>query len=66
MTSPVSSPYVLLLIAARTARSIGQGALSANFILELKRLGWSAPSIGLMLTGGILFSILATLVIGPA
>lgn len=66
MTSPLSSPYVLLLIAARTSRSIGQGALSANFILELKRLGWSAPSIGLMLTGGILFSILATLVIGPA
>ncbi|MCL4485662.1 MAG: MFS transporter [Nitrospirae bacterium] len=59
-------PFVPLLIAARTARSIGQGALSANFILELKRLGWSAPSIGFLLSGGILFSILATLVIGPA
>jgi MFS family permease len=58
--------YVSFLIASRTARSVGQGALSANFILELKHLGWSAPSIGLTLAGGIVFSILATLAIGPA
>lgn len=58
--------FVAFLIASRTARSIGQGALSANFVLELKHLGWSAPSIGMILTGGIVFSIFATLAIGPA
>lgn len=55
-----------MLIASRTARSIGQGALSANFVLELKDLGWGAPSIGLVITGGIVFSIVATLAFGPA
>ena len=62
----MTAPFVPLLIAARTARSVGQGALSANFILELKRLDWSAPSIGLLLSAGILFSIVLTLVTGPA
>lgn len=57
---------VFLLIGARVARSVGQGALAANFILELKRLHWSAPAIGAVLSGGILFSIAATLVFGPA
>ncbi|MHB8368802.1 MAG: MFS transporter [Leptospirales bacterium] len=57
---------VLLLMGARTARSIGQGALAANFILELKRVGWSAPAIGAVLSGGIAFSIAATLLLGPA
>ncbi len=66
MTDFRTQTSVLPLMAARTARSLGQGALSANFILELKRLGWSAPSIGLILTAGILFSIFATLMIGPA
>ncbi len=66
MTGSFRSPFVPVLIAARTARSVGQGALSANFILELKRLDWSAPSIGLLLSGGILFSIVMTLITGPA
>ncbi len=66
MTGPFRSSFVALLIGSRIARSVGQGALSANFILELKRLDWSAPVIGLLLSGGILFSIVMTLIIGPA
>ena len=75
MTPPETAPSsrrlpnpapVCLLIASRVARSVGQGALAANFILELKRLQWSAPSIGAVLSGGILFSIAATLLFGPA
>ena len=57
---------VYLLVGARVARSVGQGALAANFVLELKRLHWSAPAIGAVLSGGILFSIAATLLFGPA
>lgn len=47
------------------ARSVGQGATVASFSLYLNALGFSAPAIGAVLTAGLAFGALLTLIIGP-
>ncbi|TAM87523.1 MAG: MFS transporter [Candidimonas sp.] len=56
---------VRLLIGARAARSVGQGALVAAFTLYLDAIGWSASSIGAVLGSALLFSTLLTAIAGP-
>lgn len=53
------------LIGVRAVRSVGQGALVVDFALYLHALHWSAPSIGLLFMGALLFSSALTLIIGP-
>ncbi|MHB1567352.1 MAG: MFS transporter [Acidiferrobacter sp.] len=53
------------LIAVRAVRSVGQGALVVDFALYLHALHWSAPSIGLLFMGALLFSSALTLIMGP-
>ena len=53
------------LIAARAARSIGQGALVAAFTLYLRELGWSAPAIGATLSAALVLGAVLTIVVGP-
>ncbi len=60
-----ASPTVRRLIAARGARSLGQGALVAAFALYLKALGWSAPAIGATLSAALLVGALLTIIVGP-
>ena len=43
-----------LLLSARGARSLGQGALIVDFALYLKAMHWSAPAIGALFTVGLL------------
>ncbi len=57
---------VPLLMAARFARSIGQGALVVGFTLYLHALGWGAARIGAVLSGALLLAVLLTLLVGPA
>lgn len=52
-------------MAARFARSIGQGALVVDFALYLKALHWPAGAIGAVLGGSLLFGAILTLAIGP-
>ncbi|OYV29852.1 MAG: MFS transporter [Thiomonas sp. 20-64-9] len=59
------SPAAQRIILARTARSIGQGALVAAFTLYLHALQWNAPQIGAVLSGGLLIGAALTLWIGP-
>ncbi|MES1926621.1 MFS transporter [Salinisphaera sp. T31B1] len=54
-----------LLLAARGARSIGQGALIVGFALYLDALGWRAPAIGALFTAGLLADALLVSVSGP-
>lgn len=54
-----------LLIGARASRSLGQGALMVDFALYLKALGWTAPAIGALLTGGMLVDTGLALTMGP-
>lgn len=54
-----------LLLGARAARSVGQGALIVTFALYLRALGWSAPAIGGLFTAGLLVDALLTTVSGP-
>jgi MFS family permease len=53
------------ILAARAARSVGQGALAAAFALYLHALGWDAPAIGGVLAAGLLVGALLSLWIGP-
>ena len=53
------------ILAARAARSVGQGALAAAFALYLHALGWNAPAIGGVLAAGLLVGALLSLWIGP-
>ena len=53
------------LMAARAARSLGQGALVAAFTLYLHALGWSAPEIGATLSAALLAGAVLTLAVGP-
>lgn len=53
-------------MAARLARSIGQGALVVGFTLYLHALGWNAAGIGAVLSGALLVAVLLTLLVGPA
>lgn len=55
-----------LLLGARAARSIGQGALIVAFALYLAALGWSAVAIGGLFTAGLLLDALLVMVSGPA
>lgn len=56
---------VRLLLAARTARSVGQGVTVASFSLYLHALGYSGAAIGTVLMAGLLFGALMTLIVGP-
>jgi len=56
---------VRLLLAARSARSFGQGATVASFSLYLHALGYSGAAIGTVLMAGLLFGALMTLIVGP-
>lgn len=55
-----------LLLAARAARSLGQGALIVAFALYLDTLGWSALAIGSLFTAGLLVDAALVTVSGPA
>ena len=57
-------PTARRLLAARTLRSVAQGALVADLSLYLHALGWSGLGIGLALTGGGLTAAVLSLVIG--
>ena len=56
---------VRVLMAARGARSFGQGAMVASFALYLAALHFSASAIGAVLAAGALFGALLTAVVGP-
>ena len=58
-------PAVVRLMAARAARSLGQGALVAGFALYLHALGWAAPAIGATLSAALLVGAVLTLAVGP-
>lgn len=59
-------PAVKLVMAARFARSLGQGALVVGFTLYLHALGWHAAAIGGLLSAALLFGVGLTLLVGPA
>ncbi len=59
-------PAVKLVMAARFARSVGQGALVVGFTLYLHALGWHATAIGGLLSAALLFGVGLTLLVGPA
>lgn len=63
--SPRLPHNVRCLLAARAARSLGQGATVATFSLYLHALGFNGPAIGLVLMAGLAFGSLLTLIIGP-
>ena len=54
-----------LLLGARAARSLGQGALIVDFALYLHAMAWSAPAIGALFTAGLLVDAALTTVSGP-
>ncbi len=62
---PPLPPNVRRLLAARAARSLGQGATYASFSLYLHALGFSGAAIGTVLMAGLLFGALLTSIIGP-
>ena len=53
------------LLAARAARSLGQGATVASFSLYLRALGFSGTAIGTVLMSALIFSAALTVVVGP-
>ncbi len=57
---------VPLLMGARFARAVGQGALVVGFTLYLHALGWGPASIGAVLSAALFVAVLLTLVVGPA
>ncbi|MBU6513516.1 MAG: MFS transporter [Betaproteobacteria bacterium] len=57
---------VPLLMGARFARAVGQGALVVGFTLYLHALGWGAASIGAVLSAALFVAVLLTLLVGPA
>lgn len=52
------------LLLARALRSVGQGALSADFALYLHALGWRPAAIGGLLAGVLAFAVVLTAVAG--
>ena len=54
-----------LLLGARAARSVGQGALIVTFALYLRALDWSAPAIGALFTTGLLIDATLITLLGP-
>lgn len=59
------APAARQLILTRGLRSVAQGAMTVDFALYLKALGWSGVGIGALLTGGGLVGGLLGLVVGP-
>ncbi|MGH7089695.1 MAG: MFS transporter [Stellaceae bacterium] len=59
------SPTARLLILCRAARSVGQGALVADFALYLAALHWNAAAMGAVYTGGLIVGASLTLLAGP-
>ncbi|WP_241550183.1 MFS transporter [Acidithiobacillus sulfuriphilus] len=59
-------PTARRLMAARAARSVGQGALVVDFALYLHALHWTALAIGAVYSASLLLGALATLLVGPA
>lgn len=57
---PALPRFVRLLNAARFARSVGQGVLSADFALYLRSLHWSGAEIGSLFAAALLVSTLFT------
>ncbi len=57
---------VPLLMGARFARAVGQGALVVGFTLYLHALGWGATSIGAVLSAALFVAVALTLLVGPA
>ena len=57
-------PTAKRLLAARTLRSVAQGALVVDLSLYLNALHWSGLAIGLVLTGGGLCAAILSLGIG--
>lgn len=56
---------VRLLLAARAARSIGQGTMVVSFALYLQALGYSGTTIGAVLMAGLAFGAALTVIVGP-
>jgi MFS family permease len=56
---------VRLLLAARSARSLGQGVTVASFSLYLHALGYSGAAIGTVLMAGLMFGAVLTAIVGP-
>jgi MFS family permease len=63
--NPPLPPNVRRLLAARAARSVGQGATIASFSLYLQALGLSGAAIGTVLMAGLLFGAVMTSIVGP-
>ncbi len=59
------SPTARRLIICRAARSIGQGALSADFAFYLAALHWTTVQMGAVYMGGLLLGACITLFSGP-
>ncbi len=59
------SPTARRLIICRAARSIGQGALSADFAFYLAALHWTTVQMGGVYMGGLLLGACITLFSGP-
>jgi hypothetical protein len=53
------------LVAARLIRSLGQGALTVDFVLYTRALGWSPGFLGSVIGVGLFLAALATAAIGP-
>ncbi len=58
-------PAVRLVLGARAARSVGQGALVVGFTLYLHALGWQGGAIGGVLSAALLLGIVLTVSVGP-
>lgn len=54
-----------LLVGARLARSVWQGALVVDFALYLKALQWSAVEISAVLSAALLLGAVLTMLLGP-
>jgi MFS family permease len=54
-----------LLIASRVARSVGQGAMVADFAFYLAALHWTTVQMGAVYMGGLLLGACLTLASGP-
>lgn len=63
--NPALPANVRRLLAARAARSLGQGATVASFSLYLEALGFSGAAIGTVLMSGLLFGAVMTSIVGP-
>lgn len=59
-------PTARRLIFIRGLRSVAQGALTVDFVLYLKAIGWSAPAIGALVSAQSLVGAALMMAIGPA